>query len=116
MEGTGDFLTYKFPTWQWQAGDSSKAKDYLPADKQYLISRNVPCLKRVSSMAYTDADEDMEAMIAEGDSNDKEDEWVATHTNKGTSPSTGSVMLAHAILANSTERTYATFRFNAFHG
>jgi ubiquitin-like-conjugating enzyme ATG3 len=82
---SGDYLVYKFPTWQWQAGEPNKAKDYLPADKQYLISRNVPCLKRVSSMAYTDEDEDAEAMVGD----DKEDEWVATHTNRGTVPLLG---------------------------
>lgn len=36
----GDFLVYKFPTWQWEGGDKAKAKDYLPADKQYLVQRN----------------------------------------------------------------------------
>lgn len=36
----GDFLVYKFPTWQWESGDKAKAKDYLPADKQYLVQRN----------------------------------------------------------------------------
>lgn len=63
----GDFLAYKFPVWQWcvpshphrprdgpgirllipllrrvyrARGDASRARDYLPADKQYLITRN----------------------------------------------------------------------------
>jgi ubiquitin-like-conjugating enzyme ATG3 len=36
----GDFLAYKFPTWSWEGGDKSKRRDYLPDDKQYLISRN----------------------------------------------------------------------------
>lgn len=36
----GDFLVYKFPTWQWEAGEPSKRRDFLPADKQYLVSRN----------------------------------------------------------------------------
>ena len=40
----------KCPTWQWIAGDSSKKKDYFPADKQYLVTRNVPCLSRVAQM------------------------------------------------------------------
>ena len=43
----GDFLVYKFPTWQWEAGEPSKRRDFLPADKQYLVSRNgqsSPCL------------------------------------------------------------------------
>jgi hypothetical protein len=36
----GDFLVYKFPTWQWESGDKSKQRDYLPADKQYLVQRS----------------------------------------------------------------------------
>lgn len=36
----GDYLCYKFPTWQWEAGEPSKRRDFLPADKQYLVSRN----------------------------------------------------------------------------
>lgn len=52
----GDFLTYKFPVWSWcvrqfiftasvlietfrEKGEASKAKDYLPAEKQYLVTR-----------------------------------------------------------------------------
>lgn len=46
----GDFLTYKFPTWQWCAGDPSRARDYLPRDKQYLVTRGVPCFRRVSKV------------------------------------------------------------------
>ncbi len=49
----GDYLTYKCPTWKW-AGSSNKAKSYLPADKQYLITRNVPCIKRVCEISEAD--------------------------------------------------------------
>lgn len=31
---------YKFPTWQWEAGEPSRRREFLPADKQYLVSRN----------------------------------------------------------------------------
>ncbi|KAI9328544.1 autophagocytosis protein [Obelidium mucronatum] len=93
----GDFLVYKCPTWAWSGGLASKRKvirwclrpfntfhlmphyrqDYLPADKQYLITRNVPCLKRVAAMEYRDADED-EAI----DDEMGEDQWVATHKGR----------------------------------
>ena len=46
----GDFLVLKCPTWQWMAGDPSKNKDYFPVTKQYLVTRNVPCLSRVAQM------------------------------------------------------------------
>ena len=36
----GDNLVAKCPTWSWCPGDPSKRKPYLPADKQFLITRN----------------------------------------------------------------------------
>ncbi|KAJ3712776.1 putative E2-like enzyme [Lentinula guzmanii] len=80
----GDFLAYKFPVWTWEKGDSSKARDYLPADKQYLVTRGVPCLRRATSLAYTDADEDAERLLNFGDSSagGDGDEWVETHAGR----------------------------------
>eukprot|EP00555_Chaetoceros_dichaeta_P006367 CAMPEP_0198260296 /NCGR_PEP_ID=MMETSP1447-20131203/9303_1 /TAXON_ID=420782 /ORGANISM="Chaetoceros dichaeta, Strain CCMP1751" /LENGTH=343 /DNA_ID=CAMNT_0043947927 /DNA_START=239 /DNA_END=1270 /DNA_ORIENTATION=- len=46
----GDELVYKCPTWSWESGDRKKIKNYLPADKQYLVTRNVPCPTRASTM------------------------------------------------------------------
>lgn len=46
----GDELVFRCPTWSWEAGDPSRAKPYLPLDKQFLVTRNVPCQNRVSSM------------------------------------------------------------------
>lgn len=62
----GDELVYKCPTWSWESGDEKKRKKYLPADKQYLVTRNVPCPTRVSVLENSVAigDEDM-AHIAE---------------------------------------------------
>ena len=73
---------------RWDArekGDSSKARDYLPIEKQYLITRGVPCLRRATSLAYTDADEDAERLLAIGDlssTGSETDEWVETHTGR----------------------------------
>jgi len=46
----GDELVYKCPTWSWEAGDPSLRRHHLPADKQYLITRNVPCVERADSV------------------------------------------------------------------
>jgi len=81
----GDFLSYKFPVWTWEKGDASKARDYLPAEKQYLVTRGVPCLRRATSLAYTDADEDAERLLNFGDSwgsGGEADEWVETHAGR----------------------------------
>lgn len=56
----GDHLVHHCPTWQWAEGDDSKAKPYLPKDKQFLITRNVPCTRRCEQMEYS---QEMEKII-----------------------------------------------------
>lgn len=66
-------------------GDASKARDFLPTDKQYLVTRGVPCLRRATSLAYTDADEDAERLLSFGDissTGNEADEWVETHAGR----------------------------------
>lgn len=46
----GDELVFRCPTWAWEAGDPKRAKSYLPPTKQYLVTRDVPCQARVSSL------------------------------------------------------------------
>ncbi|KAF4621106.1 hypothetical protein D9613_000144 [Agrocybe pediades] len=89
----GDFLVYKFPVWTWEKGDATKTRDFLPADKQYLVTRGVPCLRRATSLAYTDADADEERLLSFADSSTPSadgDEWVETHANRKTSGPKGS--------------------------
>lgn len=81
----GDFLSYKFPTWQWCSGSSSKAREYLPKEKQFLISCGVPSLRRVSQIekgAGVGVKEDDERLVSFGEGAEagtEGDEWVATH-------------------------------------
>ena len=45
----------------------------------------MPCLRRATSLAYTDADEDRERLLAIGDlssTGSEADEWVETHTGR----------------------------------
>ncbi|KAJ2599568.1 E2-like enzyme [Coemansia sp. RSA 1804] len=73
----GDYLVFKCPTWSWERGSPSKRREYLPADKQFLVTRNVPCLRRADQMAEG-MDEDVEAV--------GEDGWVSAYTaHKGVS-------------------------------
>lgn len=57
----GDFLTFKCPTWEWSgSGNTTYTVPYLPPDKQFLVSRNVPCLKRVEEMGIGQVEEVVE--------------------------------------------------------
>lgn len=68
----GDELVYKCPTWAWEGGEASKRKSYLPPNKQYLITRNVPCQNRVSSM------ETALSMQAEAGGEEGDEEWLVS--------------------------------------
>ncbi|CAD7940111.1 unnamed protein product [Amoebophrya sp. A25] len=46
----GDQLVFKFPSWQWETGKQSCRANYLPDEKQYLITRNVRCKERVRDL------------------------------------------------------------------
>ena len=62
----GDYLVYKFPTWSWSdASTPSKRVPYLPATKQFLITRGVPCHRRLDENFAGDAGQD-EAMVQDG--------------------------------------------------
>ncbi|CAM0139154.1 E2-like enzyme, variant 2 [Umbelopsis sp. WA50703] len=79
----GDFLVYKCPTWSWEGGDESKRRDYLPKDKQFLITRNVPCLRRAKQMEYTEDDKETEIKAGDdGENDDDEDGWMYTHSDR----------------------------------
>lgn len=53
-------------------GDETRIKTFLPKDKQFLITRNVPCYRRCKQMEYVG-----EETIIEQTDND--DGWVETH-------------------------------------
>nr|XP_019048759.1 preconditioning-inducible protein [Kwoniella bestiolae CBS 10118]OCF27689.1 preconditioning-inducible protein [Kwoniella bestiolae CBS 10118] len=86
----GDFLAYKFPVWQWCVNreQGTIQRDFLPKEKQYLICRNVPSLRRAAALDYTDQDEDAEKLLSFMDETDEDkpkgddDDWVATHIGR----------------------------------
>ena len=61
----GDALVHKFPAWKW--GSGKHQVEYLPPNKQYLITENVPSLQRVDAL-YSKT----ESITVEGD----DDDWV----------------------------------------
>ena len=46
----GDHLVQCCPSWTWCEGESSKIKSYLPKQKQFLLTRGVPCFQRVAKL------------------------------------------------------------------
>lgn len=68
----GDHLVHHCPTWQWATGDEAKIKPYLPKDKQFLITRNVPCYRRCKQMEYVGEETVVEHETGDGG-------WVETH-------------------------------------
>jgi len=83
----GDYLVYKFPTWSWaDASPISKRATYLPAGKQFLVTRGVPCHRRLDENFAGDAGQD-ETMVGDGEDfkgdgghspGDDEDGWLRT--------------------------------------
>lgn len=72
----GDFLVYKFPSWSWSpAPSASRRVAYLPDDKQFLITRGVPCHRRLDEN-YAGGTGSEDTMVREG--GDGEEAWLQT--------------------------------------
>lgn len=62
----GDYLVYKFPTWSWaDASPPNKRVSYLPPGKQFLVTRGVPCHRRLNDNFAGAAGQD-EALVQDG--------------------------------------------------
>lgn len=76
----GDFLVYKFPSWSWaDAAHPSLRKDFLPEGKQFLVTRGVPCRRRLDADFAGDAGHD-ETVVRDGPGLEggDEDGWLRT--------------------------------------
>lgn len=64
-----------------ESGHPSKRKEFLPADKQYLVTRRVPCRHRPKALEREAIEE---GIVGEGD-----DAWVTTHNDRQTRSAAG---------------------------
>ncbi|KAJ1450202.1 autophagocytosis associated protein [Pelagophyceae sp. CCMP2097] len=71
----GDELVYKCPTWAWSGGEGPKRKHYLPDEKQFLVTNNVPCGERCAVL---------EGSTIESDETD--DAWITTSVEGSSRP------------------------------
>ncbi|SZF01782.1 unnamed protein product [Blumeria hordei] len=79
----GDYLVYKFPTWSWaDASPITKRASYLPAGKQFLVTRGVPCHRRIDENFAGDAGHDETVVgdggLGRGSAGDEDDGWLRT--------------------------------------
>lgn len=80
----GDYLVYKFPSWSWAPASSpAKHVSHLPDDKQYLVTRGVPCHRRLDDNFASGggAADDLvrDGFLGGPEDNDGEDEgWLRT--------------------------------------
>jgi hypothetical protein len=65
------FLTF-VPIYRWQAGTEKLTNSNLPADKQYLVTKGVPCEKRIKDLQRFQEEH------ADELEKDLEDGWVET--------------------------------------
>lgn len=74
----GDYLVFKFPTWSWADADPpSKRAAYLPPGKQFLVTRDVPCHRRLNDDFAGDAGHE-EAVVEGGKGGGDHDGWLRT--------------------------------------
>jgi len=75
----GDHLVHTCPTWSWCSGDEKYTKPYLPKDKQFLVTKNVPCYKRCSHLMDQHQQDQEKLVEADEEGGDNDGGWVDTH-------------------------------------
>ncbi|CCG22801.1 Atg3 protein [Candida orthopsilosis Co 90-125] len=73
----GDYLVYKFPTWQWSTCPKNLQKSFLPPEKQVLVTKHVPSHVRASNFEGELEEDDEEVVLGadnDGDDDKKEED------------------------------------------
>ena len=79
----GDYLVYKFPSWSWSdASSPARRVNYLPNGKQFLVTRGVPCHRRLDDN-FAGAGGAADDLVRDGflggpDDAEGEDGWLRT--------------------------------------
>lgn len=92
----GDHLVSTCPTWKWGSGESDKLKPYLPKDKQFLITKSVPCHRRCKDIEYNNA---FEKLV---DDEDGDGGWVDTHHGE-VKENVDAVEVAEAVVSDESD-------------
>lgn len=101
----GDHLVHHCPTWRWaKAADKRQERDYLPPEKQFLLTRQVPCHKRCAQMAY---DPQLEFIIRDDETHE---EWVDTHFYSNDATANVVQTIPDDVPASSTNARTAAFK------
>jgi len=75
----GDLLVLKCPSWTWEPAKDPKAiQKGLPKEKQFLLTKNVPCQMRVSTFEAKSKNSENKQVETE----DGEGGWTQTHVNE----------------------------------
>ncbi|KAL1588662.1 hypothetical protein WHR41_02636 [Cladosporium halotolerans] len=79
----GDFLVYKFPSWSWaDAATPDKRVSYFPPGKQYLVTRGVPCKRRIKNEDFAGSADGEDQVVRDmlkgpgGEAGDEDDGWL----------------------------------------
>ncbi|KAK0633700.1 autophagocytosis associated protein [Immersiella caudata] len=75
----GDYLVFKFPSWSWADADPiSKRVQHLPPGKQFLVTRHVPCHRRLNDDFAGDAGHEESVVESSKGNADDDDGWLRT--------------------------------------
>jgi ubiquitin-like-conjugating enzyme ATG3 len=83
FQAAGDFLTERFPSWAWaDAATPEQRVPYFPAGKQYLVTRGVPCKRRIKAEDFAGAADGEDQIVRDmlkgpgGEAGDEDDGWL----------------------------------------